>query len=108
MPENMKPAGTSGGHRELLVGNWKAYEKNTLRGFLSLTLPSGIVLHNCALHEKNGARWIGLPSRQYPKDDGSIGYAPIVEFATSEVRSRFQRAALAAVDQFLETRDGAR
>ena len=56
MPEKAKPAGISGGHREILVWDWKAYQKNTLRGFLSLTLPSGLVIHNCTLHQKDGAR----------------------------------------------------
>jgi hypothetical protein len=101
MPQNTKPAGTSGGNPELLVTNWKAYEKNTLRAFLSLTLPSGIVIHNCALHEKDGARWIGLPSRQYSKPDGSIGYSLVVEFTDDDTRRRFQAAALAAVDRFM-------
>ena len=101
MPENMKPAVATGGHRELLVTNWKPYEKNTLRGFLSLTLPSGLVIHNCALHQKDGARWIGLPSRQYTKDDGSTSYSPVIDFTSPDKRRNFQAAALAAVEQLL-------
>lgn len=103
MPEKAKPADFGSGHRELLVTDWKAYEKNTLRGFLSLTLPSGLVIHNCTLHQKDGARWIGLPARQYSKDDGSTSYTPLIEFAAKEVRLRFQVAALEAVDRFMET-----
>ena len=92
----------SGGHRDLTISNWKAHEKNTLRAFLSLTLPSGIILHNCALHEKNGKRWIGLPSRQYTKDDGAVSYSPLIEFTNDDARRRFQAAALEAVDRFAE------
>jgi DNA-binding cell septation regulator SpoVG len=102
MPEKTKPAGPSGGHRELLVTNWKAYEKNTLRAFLSLTLPSEIVIHNCALHQKGDARWIELPSRQYKKEDGTLAYSPLIEFANDDSRRRFQAAALAAVDRFMK------
>jgi len=103
VPEKAKPTGTSGGHRELLVTNWKPYEKNTLRGFLSLTLPSSrLVIHNCALHQKEGARWIGLPSRPYSKADGSTGYSPLIEFTSEDSRRRFQVAALEAVDRFME------
>ena len=101
MPEKAKPAVVSGEHRELLVTNWKAYEKNTLRGFLSLSLPSGLVIHNCALHQKDGARWIGLPSRQYTATDGKVSWSPMVEFASKEARYAFQDAALEAVDRFL-------
>jgi hypothetical protein len=102
MKTDAKPAGASGGHRELVVTNWKAHEKNTLRGFLSINLPSGLVIHNCTLHQKNGSRWLGLPARQYVKDDGSTSYTPLIEFATKDARQRFQAAALEAVDHFLD------
>lgn len=102
IPEKAKPAGTSGGFREFSVTNWKAHQKNTLQGFLSITLPSGLVINNCMLHEKNASGWIGLPARQYAKDDDSTSYAPLIEFASAEARRRFQTAALEAVDRFVE------
>jgi DNA-binding cell septation regulator SpoVG len=102
MPEKAKPAGANGGHRELSITNWKVYEKNTLRAFFSLSLPSGLIIHNCALHQKDGARWIGLPSRQYQKDDGSIAYSPLVQFVSKDARQRFQATALEAMDRFME------
>jgi DNA-binding cell septation regulator SpoVG len=101
-PEKAKPAGTSGGHRDFLITNWKAHRKNTLQGFLSITLPSGLVIHNCTLHESSGVRWIGLPARPYTKDDGSTSYATLIEFSTAETRHRFQTAALEAVGRFME------
>ncbi len=102
MAEKAKPAGTSGGHREITVSNWKAYQKNTLKAFLSLTLPSGLVIHNCMFHERDGERWIGLPARQYAKEDGTTSYTPLIEFTTKEARHRFRAAALDAVDRFME------
>jgi hypothetical protein len=101
MLENAKPAGVSGGHREISVSDWKAYQKNTLLGFLPLTLPSRLLLHNCSLHQENGARWIGLPSRQYTKGDGSTSFMPLIDFTTKEARQRFQTAALEAVDRHM-------
>jgi hypothetical protein len=98
--EKAEPAGVSGGLREMLVSDWKAHEKNTLRGFLSLTLPSGLVIHNCTFHRKNGARWIGLPARQYAKDDGTAGWQPIVGFLDEIVRAQFQADGLAALDRY--------
>jgi DNA-binding cell septation regulator SpoVG len=100
MPEKAKPAGASGGHREIQISDWKAFQKNTLQGFLSLTLPSGLVIHNCTLHQKDGSRWIGLPARQYAKDDGTTSYTPLVEFSTKDARQRFQTAALEALDRY--------
>jgi len=86
----------------MFVSNWKAHEKNTLQGFLSLTLPSGMVIHNCTFHRQGEARWIGLPSRQYAKDGGSIAYAPLIEFATKDAWERFKAAALEAVERFMK------
>jgi len=107
MPEKAKPAGTSGGHRELSISNWKARQKNSLQAFFSLTLPSGMVVHNCSFHRKDSARWIGLPSRQYKKEDGSPAYSPVVDFDCNESRRRFQAVALEAVDRFMEGCGGA-
>jgi len=90
MTEKAKPAGSSGGHRDFVVTN-----------FLSLTLPSGLIIHNCTLQEKDGSRWIGLPARPYTKD-GSTSYALLIEFATKEARQPFQTMALEAVDRLME------
>ena len=83
-----------------IVREWRPFEKNTLRGFLSLELPSGIIIHNCMLHEKNGAKWIGLPAREYQKG-GERSWMALVDFADKESRQSFQEYALQAVDSYL-------
>ena|SRR6266436_23852 len=95
-----------GTDREFTVSEWKPYAKNTLCGFLTITMPSGMVLHGCSLHEKNESRWIGLPSQKFVKDDGSSSYTPIVEFTTKEARDRFGATALRAIDRFLASPGG--
>ncbi len=82
------------------ISNWKPHSKNTLVGFLSLTLPSGMVLHDCTFHEKADSRWIGLPSKRFEKD-GATTYSPLIEFSAKEARQRFQEQAVAAVERFL-------
>ena len=42
-------------------------EKNSLRGFFDLRLPSGLVLRGCSLHLSHGRWWIGMPARTIPK-----------------------------------------
>ena len=86
--------------RGFAVREWKSFEKNTLRGFLSVELPSGMILHDCTIHQKNGSRWIGLPARQYEKG-GTKTWAPLIEFASKEAREKFQAAALAAFDAYM-------
>jgi hypothetical protein len=39
--------------------------KNTLRGFFTVAFPSGLIIRDCMLHEKNGKRWVSLPAREY-------------------------------------------
>ena len=87
-------------------------ERNTLRGFVTLELPSGLILRECTYHRAaTGAEWVGLPGRPQLDRDGrqrkdATGkslYTPIVEFKGKERRERFQAAALAAVRELLAT-----
>jgi hypothetical protein len=80
--------------------NFRAFEKNTL--------PSGMVLCGCTLHEKEGKRWIGLPAKPYTKDDGSQSWAKIVDFIDRDKAKRFQELVLpAAVAALEQTREAA-
>jgi hypothetical protein len=95
----------------IVASDWRPMERNTLRGFMTLTLsPSGLRLRECTEHKKDGKRWIGLPSKPQLGAEGrhrvdpSTGkklYTPIVEITGTEARKRFQDAALAAVDKLL-------
>jgi hypothetical protein len=101
---NAKPAAgdNNGGHRSIIVAEWKPLTKNTLRGFLSVNLPSGMVIHNLTVHEKGGARWVGLPAREWTNDQGVKQYAKLIEFRDRATANRFCDAVLAALDQYLE------
>jgi hypothetical protein len=93
----------------MAVSNFRAVEKNTLRGFFTVTLPSGLVLHECALHEKGPERWVSLPAkpvldadgRQRRDANGKPRYAKVVEIPHKLRRDRFQSEALAALDRLL-------
>jgi hypothetical protein len=80
------------------ISNWKSFEKNALRGFFDVTLPSGMVLRRCSLFEKGEARWIGLPSTKFVKRDGTAEYTPCVEFVDRETASKFRDHVIAALD----------
>jgi DNA-binding cell septation regulator SpoVG len=73
-------------------------DRGHLVAYLTVETPSGFVIRDCRLFKKNGKRWIGLPSRQYKKSDGSFAYAEIVRFASKEAYARFQDQAMQAVD----------
>lgn len=84
------------------ITSFKPYTKNTLRGFLTLRLTNiGLEVRDATLHEKNGKRWIQLPSKAYQKDEKTL-WTAIVDFYDKARSEQFQKAALEAIDQFMK------
>jgi hypothetical protein len=87
---------------------FKKFEKNTLKGFVSLSVsPPGITLNNLCLHEKSGRRWLSFPARPYQMDDGKQRWSPVVEIEDRETLQRFQTVGIAASDRYLQQGGGA-
>jgi hypothetical protein len=79
---------------------FRAYEKNTLKGFADLELSGvGLVLRDCTWHQENDKEWVGFAARSYENKEGGTAWQPIVEFAegATEARKQFQEKALAAI-----------
>jgi hypothetical protein len=79
---------------------FRAYEKNTLRGFADLELTRvGLVLHDCTWHEKDGKEWVGFPARSYETKDGTTAWQPLIEFAegAKDAREQFREQAIEAI-----------
>ncbi|MGA8760157.1 MAG: hypothetical protein WB611_28325, partial [Stellaceae bacterium] len=94
----------------MIASDWRAVEKATLRGFFTLALPSGLIIKDCSVHEKNGRRWVGFPARVQVDIEGRVRrdpatgkvlYAQVIDIAGREQRDRFQVAALTAIDEML-------
>jgi len=85
--------------REPRILEWRPYEKNTLKGFFSVRLASGLILHSLMLHERNDRRWIGYPSREWNSPEGTKQFSPILEFADPNTANRFRDEMLAALDR---------
>jgi DNA-binding cell septation regulator SpoVG len=83
---------------KITVTNYKAHQKGSLAAFFSVILPSGFIVHECKLFQKEGRRWIGLPSRPFTGKDGTRAYAPILEFTNREACERFRETVLDAID----------
>ena len=98
------PASTDRAKPGIIASNFKPFAKNTLVGFITLTLPSGLMIHGCTIHRKNDSRWISLPAREYTKEDNTKSWVPIIEFATDDARKRFQAEAIKAVEPLLGER----
>lgn len=85
-------ASTQEAQSRITISNWRASERKTVRGFFTLTLASGLVIHNCCLLEKNRSRWIGFP---FDRRDGEI--KPLIEFTSRSVADNFRRQVIDAL-----------
>jgi hypothetical protein len=81
------------------ITNWKAFEKKTLRGFFTMTLPSGLRINDAMLHEKGDSRWISFPAREYTDSKGERQFSNIIEFVDRTTADRFRDHVLAALDR---------
>jgi hypothetical protein len=94
-----KSAVALGGRRNIVIANWEPRIKNTLRGFFSVTLPSGMILHHVMLHESAETRWVGLPSREWINAAGEKQHAKLIDFRDRATADRFKGAVLEALDR---------
>lgn len=81
----------------------KFTERNTgaLRGHANLELPDiGLHLYGCALFEKDGRRWISLPTRDYTGQDGKKAYLKMGSFPDKTIADQFNSAAITAIEAF--------
>ena len=47
------------------ITKFRKYEKNTLQGFMSILMTGiGLEIRDCTVHQKEGKKWIGLPSKR--------------------------------------------
>src|SRR4051794_41113381 len=60
------------------IADFKPYKgATTLRGFLDINLPDlGLELRGLMVHEKNGSRWLAIPSVPQKAKDGTIKTGP--------------------------------
>jgi hypothetical protein len=86
--------------RQICVTSWRPFLKNTLIGFAEFTLPSGLVVKDCTVHQKGDRRWVSFPGRPYERD-GKTEYVSFLTFNTKERSAEFQSAALEALDTYL-------
>jgi hypothetical protein len=77
----------------LTISNWKPVQINTLVAFFTITTTSGLVIHRCSLHKRDGQRWLSLPTQRRGDE-----YLPLVEFTTRKVAENFRRQVMNALE----------
>ena len=78
------------------IESFKPQRSNTLYGFCTITIPAlHLRIFDCTVHQKNDARWIGLPAKPQiskagvvRKDErtGKTAYSPVIEFSDRGTR----------------------
>lgn len=72
-----------------------------LVGFLDIEIDTWFVeIRGITIVQKDGKRWFNLPSKEYEKDDGSKGYAPIIKFTSEAVDKKFKTALRQSFDEY--------
>jgi len=74
-----------------VILNFKAFNRNTLKGVFDLGLPSGLVICGAMLHESHGKFWVAMPGKPYAKQDGSQAWGKVLDFRDKETSYRFQQ-----------------
>jgi hypothetical protein len=92
--------------RGIVIVEFSERRANTLRGFAKVGMPSGMVVHEYAIHVANGRAWASPPARPMMdrsgvamRDDaGKIRYSPpLISFTSKEIRDRFSDAVIEAM-----------
>lgn len=96
----------TGGNHGIQIANWRPYQKNSLQGFFSASLPSGLIFHELMLHAREGSRWIAFPAREWKNAAGERQYARFIEFRDRESNDRFRDSVLQALDQYFASGEG--
>ena len=89
----------------VVIEDFRALEKNTLRGFARVRLPSGLVLHDAAIHVREGRQWVSSAGRPAIGKDGTqmrdaAGkplFNPTVTFADKATADKFSKAVIDAL-----------
>lgn len=77
---------------------FRSVVKNTLRGFATVELPSGLVIYDIPVHTKGGKSWASMPSAPQIENgavrvkDGKAQYKRILEWRDRDLQDRFSTA----------------
>jgi len=90
---------------QIKVDEWKPLHRNSMRGFMTATLPSGMVLHDIVVHVSDGKPWAAPPSKPMIGRDGvamkdaagKARYSPIISFTDKATRERWSSSMIAAL-----------
>ena len=89
----------------MTVNLWRPVHKGSLRGFATLTLGSGLIVYDVAIHvSPTGTPWASPPAKpQLDQDrrqvtlDGRLQWEAVIGFRDRAVRARWSREIIEAL-----------
>jgi hypothetical protein len=93
----------------VIVEGFTPLRSNTLYGFCTVVIPElHLTISDLTVHQKNGARWVGMPGKpqidragNVRRDDrGKVAYSPVMQFTDRETRDAFSARVIAALLEF--------
>ena len=83
------------------ITEFKALNKPALKAQVSIKMPKwgGFIIEQITVFEKDGARWISFPSKEYEKD-GKKKYFQYNRFDTPEMSDTFRVHFFNAYDEY--------
>lgn len=79
---------------------YHAVNQGTLLGYADFYIPkTGQEIYGCQLHQKEGRRWINVPSREYKNELGEKKYAPFMRYREKTHMEAFLEACKKAIEK---------
>jgi hypothetical protein len=92
---------------KIICRQWRAFERNTLRGFADFEIAEiGLLVKECTVHCKDDRQWIGLPGKPQvdksgaavrDQSTGKVAYTNVLQFVGRSWSDEFNRDALIAI-----------
>jgi hypothetical protein len=90
----------------VVIKSFAPIRKNTLRGFATVQLPSGMIVADVGIHSDSGRAWASPPSKAMLDRNGAalrdevgkVRYSPIISFASKDLRDKFSAAIIDAME----------
>jgi hypothetical protein len=90
--------------RQTALREWRPVLRNTLRGFCSVELPSGLQIDDIAVHVRGGKAWVSFPARpmldadgRQVMRDGRLQYISMLRWQTRDLADRFSATVIELV-----------
>lgn len=89
-----------------IISDWRAVHRNTLVGTFTVTLPTGMQILGCLVHDNGQRRWIMLPGAPTIEngelrrgDNGKVVYKTIIRFGSLDAYRNFETSILEELEK---------